>query len=411
MKTGTTELKARRYLRQLLRQAKRENSLEAVVVLGSAARSTQVKPLSDLDVLVIGETTVPNPPAGVQVSVLTKDTLGKRATQGDDFAQWALRYGLPLVGERLCRQIGAEVLPQAQWPDPAVSLRRARARLDDAETLWKMGDLDAAREEARYVISHIARAVLLASREFPLSRPELATQLRSVGDHELAAILEQLFTIDEPTPAVIETALVTAAKRLSQSDPRFAPSLQAAFDQSGGGSTSDPASLGRTLSRWLANNYRAKWGSHRVLDEFTFGRYSYLFDSTLDSRTDPNAPDTRILAAWGSSDPTYRFGDRRTLRRFPLPPVARFDRGHLIAMAAGAGDYVNLIPQNPDLNRGWSAAGKRWRALERSIARDAGAFVFVAVYYDDISDIPDAFDYVVVYTDGRREFQSFSNRS
>lgn len=144
---------------------------------------------------------------------------------------------------------------------------------------------------------------------------------------------------------------------------------------------------------------------------FLFGRFWYLFDSSQEGRTDPSAPDTRLIATWGTTDSTYRFGDRRTLRRFPLPDAGGLDRGHLIPLSAGAGDYVNLIPQNSRLNRGWSSAGKKWRALERSIVDDVGAFVFVAAYYNDETDIPDAFDYVVVHTNGRQQFHSFSNRA
>lgn len=170
------------------------------------------------------------------------------------------------------------------------------------------------------------------------------------------------------------------------------------------------SALAETLSSWVIVRYRNHWGSHRVIDEFVFGPFSYVFDSTIEGRTDPTAPDTRLLAAWGFADPAARFGDRRTLRRFPLPPGEQRDRGHLIAMSAGAGDYVNLVPQDAFLNRGRSSAGKKWRALEGGLANDPGAFVFVAVYYDDTTDIPAAFDYAVVHSDGRHEFESFSNR-
>ncbi len=75
----------------------------------------------------------------------------------------------------------------------------------------------------------------------------------------------------------------------------------------------------------------------------------------------------------------------------------------------GGGDYVNLVPQYPQLNRGWSDAGKRWRSIERAATADPGALVFVAVHYDDLTDIPECFAYVVVHTDRRSQIEVFSN--
>ena len=154
----------------------------------------------------------------------------------------------------------------------------------------------------------------------------------------------------------------------------------------------DWSRIGYELSAEVAVRYRARWGPDRVLHDFRFGKFSYLFDTTPDDYSTPEGrdqPANRALAAWGNSDPDLRFGDRRNLRHFPVPPIIRsLDRGHLIAMSMGGGDFVNLVPQEPGLNRGWNAEGKRWRALERAATSDPGAFVFVAVSYVDISDIP-----------------------
>lgn len=49
--------------------------------------------------------------------------------------------------------------------------------------------------------------MLLAAKEFPLSPPELAKQLKEIGDHDLVATLEQWFQIDEPTPDLIDATL------------------------------------------------------------------------------------------------------------------------------------------------------------------------------------------------------------
>lgn len=78
-------------------------------------------------------------------------------------------------------------------------------------------------------------------------------------------------------------------------------------------------------------------------------------------------------------------------------------------MSFGGGDYVNLVPQDPRLNRGWSEAGKRWRSLERAVKADPGALVFVALHYEELTDIPDTFGYVVVHTDRSTRVETFSN--
>ena len=52
-----------------------------------------------------------------------------------------------------------------------------------------MGDVRAANEEMLLALSHLARASILRRGEFPLSRPELAAQLDSLGDSSLASLL------------------------------------------------------------------------------------------------------------------------------------------------------------------------------------------------------------------------------
>lgn len=117
-------------------------------------------------------------------------------------------------------------------------------------------------------------------------------------------------------------------------------------------------------------------------------------DDAVIGATDFSRPANRVLAAWGTSNPENRIGDRRPLRRFPLPVRNRsLDRGHLIALASGGGQNVSLVPQASPLNRGWSDQGRRWRSLERYCASTAGAFIFITVLYDDLSDISSSFLY------------------
>ena len=60
-----------------------------------------------------------------------------------------------------------------------------------AEAVLETDDLDAAAEEFLYAASHIARAILLRSEIFPLSRPEMPAQLLEL-DPGMATSLSQL---------------------------------------------------------------------------------------------------------------------------------------------------------------------------------------------------------------------------
>jgi hypothetical protein len=162
-----------------------------------------------------------------------------------------------------------------------------------------------------------------------------------------------------------------------------------------------------------AEEYRATWGMDRVLDWFEGQNgFFYLFDSSPDAPTDFTRPANRVVAAWGRSRPDERVGDRRLLRRFPLPDrsARRLDRGHLIALASGGGENVNLVPQATRLNRGWSEQGRRWRQLERLAASQAGVSMFIEVRYDDLSDVPSAFVVRAQAPGGDELTEEFDNR-
>jgi hypothetical protein len=108
---------------------------------------------------------------------------------GDDFPHWALRFGVPLSGRKAWESLRKELLPKAPWPDPERKLQQAKRKWNAAETLLAMGDVPAAEEEIRFALSHLARAELLARQVFPLSRPELSSQLEAVGNRDLARIV------------------------------------------------------------------------------------------------------------------------------------------------------------------------------------------------------------------------------
>jgi len=222
--TSSVDLAERKYLRRLLGATDDGGSPAAVVLVGSWARGTQIESTSDLDVLVIGNANVPVPAGRIQVINRSADYLRRLVSTGDDFAQWALRYGKPLKGRHVWAALKEELLALAPWPGTKSKLDLARRRLKMAEDLLDMGDLDAAEEEARYALSHLARAALLARRVFPLSRPELSAQLEEIGDTELARALRASLRDDPMDRPEMEAQLALFASRL-----RDVPDSEVAF--------------------------------------------------------------------------------------------------------------------------------------------------------------------------------------
>jgi hypothetical protein len=67
------------------------------------------------------------------------------------------------------------------------------------------------------------------------------------------------------------------------------------------------------------------------------------------------------------------------------------------------------VPQSAFLNRGRSPAGRRWRRLENLVAAAEDAAVFVRVLYDDATDVPAGFEYLVATRDGPVQLERFGN--
>ena len=83
------------------------------------------------------------------------------------------------------------------WPDWKLKIPHAVRRLVLACDLFRGGDLSAASEEVLYAVSHTARAILLKSNVFPLSRPEIVKQLSECDESVLSGMLVRLLDQDE----------------------------------------------------------------------------------------------------------------------------------------------------------------------------------------------------------------------
>jgi hypothetical protein len=120
--------------------------------------------------------------------------------------------------------------------------------------------------------------------------------------------------------------------------------------------------------------------------------FSYLFDLAGSLRGEPCSRAPRVVGVWGLSQPPASGRDHSRMRGHPRPGRSGDDRGHLISCAAGGGYDINLVPMDAALNRGWSAEGSRFRALERKAAAAPGTLFFIRPVYHDGTDRPSQFE-------------------
>jgi HEPN domain-containing protein len=174
----------------------------SVILIGSVARSTHTSQ-SDLDLLIIGDraAVIERHPDRLHVQTLTAKQFSERLRAGDDFAAWCVRYGVPISTSKPWLDIVSSA-DAAIWPDWHEKVRHAARRVTLAATLLETGDIAAAAEEMLYAVSHTARAILLKNGIFPLSRPEIISQLREANHERLAKVLQDL-SYEAPNSAAL----------------------------------------------------------------------------------------------------------------------------------------------------------------------------------------------------------------
>jgi hypothetical protein len=209
-------LPERKYLRELLWLSLPDSP---VVLVGSWARGTANSRWSDIDVLTLGDQTGPLPPPRIQLITITQEEMRRRAQAGDDFVQWALRFGVPLAGRHRWNELRNQLLANSPWPTAEPQLNRARKKLATASEFFRMGDQPAAEEEIRFALSHLARAELLSRRVFPLSRQELPSQLHEVGQPRLARMMSLANSAKPMRMAAIRDAIHEVDRALQSPEP------------------------------------------------------------------------------------------------------------------------------------------------------------------------------------------------
>lgn len=164
---------------------------EAVALTGSTVRQRRTA-TSDLDLHVVGERpSLVGVEVDVDVYATAGDVLLARLRNGDDYVQWTLRFGCVLFDTGVLRAAAEELVASARWPSPERKLDQARRMLVVAEHVVTSGDVEAAAEEVKRVLTAVARWRLLSAGAFPLARAELSDQLRAVDELDIADALER----------------------------------------------------------------------------------------------------------------------------------------------------------------------------------------------------------------------------
>ena len=212
---GTIEAKARPVLDALSRAGLADAA--TVVLVGSGARGA-MSSRSDVDVLVLhddGRRIRLECPGDVHLQQDSRSRFLRRLKDGDDYPGWALRFGVPMRDpDGWWAEHAAAEAANPHWPDWQAKVKHARKRMRMASELLDVEDVDAASEELLLAASHVARAALLTRGVFPLSRPELPSQLES-ADPRLARLIERLIDGDmDATDVVSGGALLE--RRLDQ---------------------------------------------------------------------------------------------------------------------------------------------------------------------------------------------------
>ena len=166
----------------------------SVILIGSAARGVETW-RSDVDLLVVftGEERLGiRPPIDVHLQQESRAHFLQRLGEGDDYPAWALLYGKMLHDpDGWWARTAADEWAHPHTPDWTAKVARAGKSLRWARELLDTGDTDAFEEQCLYAASHLARALLLKRGIMPLSRPEMADQVREFAPG-LARALDDL---------------------------------------------------------------------------------------------------------------------------------------------------------------------------------------------------------------------------
>ena len=168
--------------------ARQDSAILAIVASGSAVRD--VAKSDDLDLELVYRKCrpdLPRPPIGVDLQQHDAAKVPQKLANGHDFLSWAVHFGRPLFErDQWWSRLRADWNDRLSLPSAVEARERARRAQRLHEELQTLGDHDAAIENYVSMLTHLARATLSDAGILPRSRPELADQLRQIGETPLA---------------------------------------------------------------------------------------------------------------------------------------------------------------------------------------------------------------------------------
>jgi len=170
-----------------------DSNTAALLAIGSIVR--QVTPVNDVDLVYIFRASRPRfrtHPLDVDIRVYAAQEVGDLLSTGHDLLSWCFHFGY-LIWEhnRFWTSLKDGWKGRVPLPSPTVAEQRAAQAQHRYEQLLELGDSDAAHDQLVSLLTHRAWASLLRHNVHPASRPELPHQLRSLGEHSLASLLER----------------------------------------------------------------------------------------------------------------------------------------------------------------------------------------------------------------------------
>lgn len=190
------------WLASFLERAQGDPNVVAVIVIGSAARPNVAS--DDLDLMVLcRDVRSFEEKAPIEVDVRRANVGGVETDilAGQEVAIGAVLFGRPLLDkDGTWNSIARRWRSRLPLPDPAIALDRATAARMRMEKMRAVGDEDACRELEITYRTHLARAALANAGVQPASRPELSSQLRELGEAELANDLERVLLYRRVAP-------------------------------------------------------------------------------------------------------------------------------------------------------------------------------------------------------------------
>lgn len=180
--------RARHWTIDAVAAARQDSAILTIVASGSAVRD--VAQSDDLDLVLVYRTCRPDlrrPPIGVDLQQHEETEVPQKLANGHDFLSWAVRFGRALFDrDQWWTRLRADWNDRLSLPSAAEARERARRAQRLHEELQTLGDHDAATENYVSMLTHLARAALSDAGVLPRSRPELADQLRQIGEVPLA---------------------------------------------------------------------------------------------------------------------------------------------------------------------------------------------------------------------------------